>query len=150
MTLEVLVDYTVPIEAMIAAGHYDWFNQGINEINFPIPQCYRARGQISVGVTLLDHENTVPKGKTISYGQVSRNIKARKKRPGILPELLWLGAAFPSLQLEFPIVQIGTLWATRGGRRGLYLRRGNKERGLAAIWMGHGFLPYYRFIAVED
>jgi len=68
-----------------------------------------------------------------------------------LPELLSVGAEHPQKQIEFPIVQVGSVWPDlqRGGKRGVYLRRGNKERGLAFIWLEHGFPSYYRILAVK-
>ena len=141
-THEVVVDLDKSLEEMVEAGHYDWGNLGINGKNFKFK---KGKGNVRVVIKLVCFN------KFMSYRQVLKWFSLHGLRPGNLPELLAFGATYPEKQLEFPIVQVGTLWRIkkRRGSRGLYLRRGNKERGLSAIWLEHGFLKYYRFIAVE-
>lgn len=138
---KICVDYDMSLEDMVIAGKYDWGNRSINIINFP----YKGKGKSEIELKLVCF------GKDTQYEEVVAGLESLGLRPGTLPELLALGAAYPDLQLEFPIVQVGTIWQNidRSGRRGIYLRRGNKERGLSAIWLEHGFLKWYRFIGVE-
>lgn len=144
------VDYNMPMEEMIAVGNFDWTNRGISPSAFPIPEEFKGIGKTNINLELIQCGDMMSDGEDfVSLDGVLKYLENQGKRPGILPELLALGAKFPHLQLEFPIVQIGSLWKTRGGERGLYLRRGNKERGLAVIWMQFGFLKYYRIIAVK-
>lgn len=139
---DIVIDYDMTLEDMVAAGNYDWGNLSINSKNFRFEQ---KKGKIRVRTFLVCF------GKDTKYGQVIRELNKLGLRPGNLPELLAFGATYPEKQLEFPIVQFGTIWEVkkRRGRRGLYLRRGKKERGVSAIWLEHGFLSYYRFLAVE-
>ncbi|MBI4160566.1 MAG: hypothetical protein HY506_01530 [Candidatus Yanofskybacteria bacterium] len=139
----VTVDYKMPTEEMVAAGDYDWSNRSINSVNFPAPPKFRELGRVDVNVHL------VPCKKLISYRRALSMLNSLGLRPGILPEQLAIGASFPQKQIEFPIFQIGSLWADRGGQRATYLRRGNKERGLSVAWIKYGFQPYYRIIGVE-
>lgn len=139
---EVIVDNDMSLEEMVEAGRYDWGNLGINGKNFKFK---RGKGKIRIIIKLVCFN------RLMSYREVLRWFSCHGLRPGNLPELLAFGATYPEKQLEFPVVQVGTLWRIkkRRGSRGLYLRRGNKERGLSAIWLQHGFLKYYRFIAIE-
>ena len=141
-THEVVIDYNMSLEEMVEAGKYDWGNLGINGENFKFK---RGDGKVRIIIKLVCFN------RLMSYREVLRWFSRHGLRPGNLPELLAFGATYPEKQLEFPVVQVGTLWRIkkRRGSRGLYLRRGNKERGLSAIWLEHGFLKYYRFIAVE-
>lgn len=139
----VIVDYGMSTEEMVTAGCYDWSNRSINSVNFPVPPEFRELGRVDVNVHL------VPCKKLISYIKALSMLSLLGLRPGILPEQLAVGAAFPQKQIEFPIFQIGSLWADRGGQRATYLRRGNKERGLSVAWIKYGFQPYYRIIGVE-
>lgn len=137
----IVVDYNMSLEEMVDAGKYDWGNKSISTANFP----FQGSGKVNLELQLVCF------GKDTQYEEVLKGLDSLGLRPGNLPELLSLGAAYPHLQLEYPIVQLGTIWQNvdRSGRRGLYLRRGNKERGLSAIWLEHGFLRWYRFIAVN-
>lgn len=139
---EVIIDYDMSLEEMVEAGKYDWGNLSINPRNFKFK---KSKGKVKIVIKLVCFN------KFMLYRKVLKWFSQHDLRPGNLPELLAFGATYPEKQVEFPIVQIGTLWRIkqRRGSRGLYLRRGRKERGLSAIWLEHGFLKYYRFIAVE-
>lgn len=141
-THRVVIDNDMSLEDMIKAGNYDWGNWSINAKNFKFK---RGKGKIGVTIKLICFN------RLMSYRKIIRWFNRHGLRPGNLLELLAFGSTYPKKQLEFPVVQMGTLWRIkkRRGSRGLYLRRGNKERGLSAIWLEHGFLKYYRFIAVE-
>ncbi len=142
-TYRVTVDYNMSLAEMIEAGNYDWRNNDINNINFSTPPEYLRLGKVDVNIEL------VCCGRYMTKNKVLVDLDSHGKRPGILPELLALGARFPFLQLEYPVVQIGSVWPDRGGLRGTYLRRGKKERGLSVIWLKYGFRGYYRIIAVQ-
>lgn len=142
-TYKITVDYNMSLAEMIKAGNYDWRNNDINDINFPTPPKYLRLGKVNVNIKLVCY------GRDMTRNKVLVDLDSHGKRPGILPELLALGARFPFLQLEYPIVQIGSVWPDRGGLRGTYLRRGNKERGLSVIWLKYGFRGYYQIIAVQ-
>ena len=139
---EVILDCDMSLEEMVTAGKYDWGNLGINAKNFKFK---KSKGKVRVTIKLICFN------KFMSYREVLKWFSRHGLRPGNLPELLAFGAAYPEKQIEFPVVQVGTLWRIkrRRGSRGLYLRRGKKERGLSAVWLEHGFLSYYRFIAVH-
>ena len=137
----VWMDYGMSRSDMVRVGEYDWNNNNINETNFPIESS--GKGYFDVKLVCFD--------RFTELGLVRFGLDLYDLRPGNLTELLGFGAAFKTRQLEFPIVEIGSLWpdVQRKADRGVYLRRGNKERGLSFIWVDRGFLPYYRFIAVK-
>lgn len=137
------LDYNMSLAEMIKAGNYDWTNKDINEKNFPTPPSYSGLGKIDVNIELVSYS------RDVGNDEVLHDFDSKGKRPGILPELLALGAKFPFLQYQFPIFQIGSVWPDRGGERVTYLRRGNKERGLVVAWTRYGWRGYYRIIAVS-
>ena len=137
------IDYSRPIEDMVIAGNYDCSNKSIHSENFPVPPQFRRLGRVKVNLHLI------PCKKQISYKEALLMLKSFGLRPGILPEQLAIGAAFPQKQVECPIFQIGSLWPDRKGRRCTYLRKANKERMLAVAWTRYGFQPYYQIIAVD-
>jgi hypothetical protein len=129
----VTVDYTRSLAEMIAAGKYDWTNPDINEKNFPIVRPEQAvDGVIEV---ILVHLN-----KVVSTADFLRYCEENSLRPGTLPELLALAVAHPELQRQFPIVALGSVWASRDGGRyspDLYDWDGRRELNLderGAVW----------------
>ena len=143
--LRVTIDYDMSLEDMKAAGKYDWSNSNINAVNFPPPLGGWGKGKIKVDVGLACFN------RFTELEEVLCEFEADGWRSGVLPELLAIGAEYPGKQIEFPVVEVGSVWPDlkRGGKRGVYLRRGNKERGLAFIWLDHGFPGFYRIIAVK-
>lgn len=139
----VAIDYSRPIEELVIAGNYDCSNKSINSENFAVPRQFRRLGRVEVNLHLVLCK------KQISYEEALLMLKSLGLRPGILPEQLAIGAAFPQKQIECPIFQIGSLWSDRKGRRCTYLRRANKERMLAVAWTRYGFQPYYRIVGVD-
>ncbi len=135
----ITVDYSLAMVEMIAIGKYDWGNKDINTKNFPM----YGKGTSDLTVELVCF------GKFMKFQDVLRELRSRGLRPGTLSELLAFGATYPKKQLEFPILQIGSVWSDRGGRRVVFLRKGNKERGVSVVWTRYGWGPYYRFIAVR-
>lgn len=139
--LKVTVDCDLTFDQMIAAGKYDWQNNNINETNFP----FQGRGKIIVDAYLTCFN------RFMDYDEIPLALDSCGLKEGVLPVLLAVGKEHPNKQVEFPIVETGSIWPDlqRGGRRGVYLRRGNKERGLAFIWLDHGFPGYYRILAIK-
>ena len=142
--LKVTVDYGLSLDEMIAAGKYDWQNNSINTLNFPLSVSRRVNWKVELNAYLVCFNMFV------DYDEIPPTLDSYDLKEGDLPILLAIGAEHPKKQIEFPIVQTGNVWPDlqRGGKRGVYLRRGNKERGLAFIWLDHGFPGYYRIIAI--
>jgi len=138
------VDYDTSLADMLAAGKYDWGNSDVNDVNFPIPPEFSGLGKVDVNLELVCFGK-----KMDSYEEVLEELDSRGLRPGILPELLAFGARYPNKQLEYPVMEVGSIWQDRGGHRGIFLRKGKKERGISVVWLKYGWGPYYRFIAVR-
>ncbi len=138
------VDYNMPLVDMLAAGGYDWGNSDVNDANFPIPPSFLELGKVDINLELVCF------GRKMSYEKVLEDLYSRGLRPGILPELLAFGAKYPDKQLEYPIMEVGSTWPDRGGYRGVFLRRGNRERGISVVWLKYGWAPYYRFITARE
>ncbi len=138
------IDYSLTITEMVAACNLDWANKDINDKNFPILPAKLKLGRTNVNVELFCF------GKFMRHRrEMLRELDSNGLRAGTLPELLAFGALYPNKQLEFPILEIGSVWPDRGGLRGVFLRKGKKERGLSVAWLKYGFAGYYRIIAVS-
>lgn len=123
---------------MVAAGKYDWTNGDVNDDHFP-PSVSNATEVV------LIHFNRV-----ISTKDAERELDEQGLRPATLPELLALGVSHPELQLQFPIVALGTVWSDRGGNRGVAsLGQDGSERYLYLHWFGHVWDENCRFAAVR-
>jgi len=68
-------------------------------------------------------------------------------RPGMIEELLAVGEKYPEKQLEFPIVELGSVARVRGHRGVVYLVRRGRRRSLYLDWFGGGWFAGCRFLA---
>lgn len=72
-------------------------------------------------------------------------------RPALIEDLLALGAEYPELQKQFPIVALGSVWQDPGGRRRVpYLRWDGGGRDLDLYWFGDDWDERWRFAAVRN
>lgn len=79
------VDYSQPLEKMVAAGHYDWVDPDITDNRFPL------QGSGTVNSTArLTYFN-----EWVTSGEVLRRLGEQGLRPAILPELLAFGVKYP-------------------------------------------------------
>ncbi len=96
----VTVDCSQTLIQMIEAGGYiGYFDEIINQENFPIV----GQGKTEVVLQLVDM------GKDATTVEVLAEMNRRGLRPATLPELLALGAKYPGLQVEFPIIALGSV-----------------------------------------
>lgn len=134
------VDYTKLLADMVAAGKYDYANEYIVAKNFPI------EGTCSVETELV----LVHFDRAIQSDDVVKEMKQMRLRPATLPELLALGAKYPDLQREYPIVALGSSWVGSGGRRRVpCLDYWSARRYLYLRWFGPGWDRCCRFAAVR-
>lgn len=123
-----VVDYSLNLQQMIAAGKYDWTNSNIIEERFPV----KPQGQVAEKVEyeyMLDYPN-----RDISTNdELKRVASIDKDNPWQVAEishLLAYGAAHPEDQRKFPIIGLGSV-ADVGGYRGCpCLGSDGSERGL--------------------
>lgn len=140
-TFPVKVDYGTSLEEMIASGRYDWTNSDIAAERFTHDA---ARGKHEVKIELV-HFNRV-----LTSEEAIAELERMGCRPADLPELLALGAAFPDLQRQFPIVELGSVGRlVIGDRVVACLRRSVAERGLSLGGFDVEWSEVCRFAAVR-
>lgn len=140
ITYPVTVDYGKSLREMIAAGQYDFQNGDITAKHFPIT----GTGQVEVELHLV-HLNRV-----VSTDTVLAELDRRNLRPATIAELLALGAKYPNLQKEFPVVALGSVWRDLlGYRRVAYLDDWRGERKLYLNWHDDDWYGHFRFLAVS-
>ena len=137
--LTLSIDYSRSLEAMIAAGHYDWKNDDITAKRFPVV----GKGVEQFEATLF-HFN-----RNVSSEQAVEAIKADGWEPGKIEHLLAFGEKYPEEQRKYPIIALGSVAWVRGGRRVPDLGRSSARRGLSLVWWVDGWLGRCRFLAVR-
>lgn len=139
-THPVTVDYGMTLEQMIAAGRYDSQNGDITAEHFPL----QGTGKVEVELHLV-HLN-----KVVSTEEVLAELDRRNLRPAKIEEILALGAKYPNLQKEFPVVALGSVWQrSHGDRYVACLGRWLGERCLDLGWFGSDWDGHFRFAAVS-
>lgn len=130
-TYHLTIDYGKNLQKMIAEGQYDWVNDNITQENFPI----RGKGKQEVEAVIVHF------GKTMSSEAVLEEFNKMNLDPPDLETLLALGAAYPKLQREFPIVSLNPVWADPDGDRDVAcLSRDSWRRDLDLRCFGVGWL----------
>jgi hypothetical protein len=133
------VNYDQPIEEARKAGNYDWENSDITSKNYPTSR--KGTADIVLHIEHFDRQ--------ISSETVIAELDKKGLRPAETHELLALGATYPELQREFPIIALGSVWQDRdGGRSVPCLDRGGSKRGLDLDWFDGKWRADYRFAAI--
>lgn len=132
----VTVNYGQTIEQLVEAGQYDWVNGVINSRNF----LSREKGEVQIDIHLLNFDRT-------SSEDIISAMDRQGFRPASLEELLALGAAYPDLQRENPIVALGSTYPIDQGVP--CLSRNDGYRRLSLIWFEGDWGPSWRFAAVR-
>ena len=137
------VDYGRSVKNGMRAGRYDWANPDINSRNFPTN---KRKGMVGVAVELIHlHLNRV-----ISTEEALHELDRMGYHPVELHELLAFGEKYPEVQIEFPVVALGSVWRDRYGNRVAPCLLGlGSERGLDLLWTEYGWDKFFRFAAVR-
>ena len=139
----VLVPYagsnTVP--NLLKLGDYAVVNPAIAE-HFSVDESLEAK--ITIQLLALD-------GDALSSEEVWQQMASCSTRAATLPELLALGAAYPDLQREAPIIALHTPMPWLFGARFPFLYRAKTER---VVWLSSPF-PFkwrgmWRFASVRN
>lgn len=126
------------ISDLVRSGRYDWSNSDINDSHFKADEPHQAE-------VILRHF-----GKDMSTDNVLKVLDAEGLRPATMSELLTLGIKYPQLQMEFPIVELGSVWQLVSGHRFVgYLHRFGQKRKLYLNRFGFGWYKICRFAAVR-
>lgn len=125
---------------MIVLGKYDWVDENITEVNFPMPENFVLGTEPK-----LYHFN-----RSISSEDAIKEIEKDGFRPARIWDLLDYGAKNPELQIQFPIVALGSVAQVGGSRRVACLDMGNAGRGLDLYWFEDDWRGIARFLAVRN
>mgnify|MGYP001593530058 FL=1 len=88
--------------------------------------------------------------RIVSTEEALKELDNQGLRAIDLHELLSIGAKYPNLQREFPIVALGSVWQDRYGPRYVpYLDGLGSERDLHLSWVGDDWSELCRFAAVR-
>lgn len=104
-TYLIKVDYSQSLQTMIKAGKYDWVNQNITEEKFPF---------VNTGIKTAKLQ-LVHLDRCAANQEVAKEIEEQGFRAAELPWLLSLGAGYPDLRREFPIIALGSFSVLPGG-----------------------------------
>jgi len=133
----IAVDHGMSLEAMIAAGKYDWVNDNITPDKFPVD----GRGIKKFRTKLFDF------GRILSEDAVAA-MRAKNFMPAGHVHGLAFGATFPDEQRKYPIACLASSAQVRGPRFVLCLNRnGAKRRLYLGTWDG-GWSSFWRFLGV--
>lgn len=141
------VDYGQPLEAMIAAGKYDWKNDDITAKRFPLIAKESNGGIVEVEACLF-HFNRVIESK-YAIKAIEAADKDNPWTAGQIEHVLAFGAFFPEEQRKFPVIGLGSVAGILGGRSVPGLWEGGTGRGLGLDWWGGGWRDGCRFLAVR-
>src|SRR3989344_2965298 len=139
-----IVDYDMNLEAMIAAGNYDWKNDDITAKRFPIV----GKGKVEFEDTIFHFDRDIS-----SEDAVEEIIAADTKNPwepGKIENILAYGAKNPEEQRKFPIVGLGSVGKVYGSSGVPYLSRNDSKRGLNLNWWDNDWNANYRFLCVRN
>jgi hypothetical protein len=136
----ITVDYGLSLEAMIAAGKYDWKNDAITADRFPIE---------GAGIKKF-RTKPFELDRDISLEDAVAAIKNENFTPANHAHGLAFGATFPEDQRTYSIASLDSSAWVRGLRLVVCLYGNDAERGLGLRgWYGVGGLRW-RFLAVQE
>ena len=138
-----IVDYSLDLEAMIAAGNYDWRDDDITAKRFPIV----GEGRVEFEDTIFHFDRDISSENAVKeiVGADTNN----PWEPAKIENTLAYGAKNPEEQRKYPIIGLGSVGKVNGNRSVPYLYGGSSERGLHLGWWDDGWDSSYRFLAVR-
>jgi hypothetical protein len=142
-TFRLTTDYSQPLEAMIACGHYDWKNDDITPKRFPL----KGEGIVEVEACLFHFNREIE-----SKDAIKAIESADKDNPwsaSQIEHILAFGAFFPEEQRKFPIIGLGSVAEIRGDRYVPALWKLGSKRSLDLSWFGSRWFGHCRFLAVR-
>jgi hypothetical protein len=137
---EVEVNYDLTVDEAVEAGRYSWSYDRIPTEN--LTNTRSGKATVEVGLVHF--------GRIMSNDDILAELDAQGWRPAELHELLALGATHMELQIEFPIVALGSIWLEFDEFRtvaSLFSR--GPERALGPASPDRSFSEICRFAAVR-
>lgn len=136
----VTINYDQTVKQLIKAGKYDRVNSDITNKNFPLNK--KGEEQTEIFIVSISHQ--------MSDLEVTQFLDSLGLRDANIKEGLSLGAQYPNLQRNNPIVARGTSWRDPVGRLMVpCLRSYDSSRRLYLISLVGGWDSLWRFAAVR-
>ena len=132
------VDYGKSLEAMVAAGHYDRYNN-ITAKRFSI----EGNGVVEFEGRYFHFD------RTISSETAIEEMKKAGWKPAKIEHLLSHGKTFPEEQRKFPIIGLGSTAEVYGNRLVSALYKDGSKRDLRLDCFVDNWGPTCRFLAVR-
>jgi hypothetical protein len=137
----VAVDYRLSPAEMVRAGRYDHVDTDVTAEHFPVP----AGDPVTLELLVVHF------GREMASDEVLGELGRRGLKPAGIEHLLALGAAYPEVQRQHPVVALGSVWGRRPGEsRAPYLDADTAGRGLGLGWYGADWYAPCRFAAVRQ
>src|SRR5262249_52904457 len=120
-TFPITVSYDLSVEEAVGAGKYKWANEHVSTRNFPS----KSKGTVGEDIILVKFDQEM--GSDAVLGELDK----QGLRASELQELLAFGQKYPHVQLDFPVVALGSTWHHLSGISGVpYLDRCSDGRRL--------------------
>ena len=142
LRFEFEVDYDLSFEEMVAAGHYDWRNDNLNERNFPIKGKGKKRFEGKLFAANCSSEEGIK--------HILAEDQVKPWKPGETEHILAFGVAFPDVQRKTPVVALGSSAGVGGIRDVPFLDGSVAERNLFLGWWGDDWSGGCRFLGVRE
>jgi len=139
------VDFSLPLDQMIAAGQYSWLNDNVNAKQFPV----QGEGVKGYEAGLFCFEESMRSEDVMK--KINRADDANPWEVARIEHLLAFGAKYPERQRLNPIVALGSVSHSRvfGRQNVAYLYRRAVGRSLHLDWWSNTWHPNYRFLAIR-
>jgi len=137
------VDYGQSLEQMIAAGRYDWKNDGITAKRFPVT----GEGRVKFEARYFHFDRSISSKDAVE--EIKKADTENQWMPAKIEHVLAHGAIFPEEQRKYPIIGLGSVAEVNSDRRVPYLYRSGSDRDLSLGWWVSDWSPGYRFLAVR-
>lgn len=132
----VTVNYDQTVEQLVKAGKYTWSDSDVTSGHFPFNK--KGEEQVEIFIVSIDRRMSDPEVTQFinSWGLQDVNVK----------EELSLGAQYPDLQREGPIVGRGSTWRVSDGDLVVpYLFSDGGYRRLGLVRLGGGWSSNWQF-----
>lgn len=138
-----VVNYSLSLEGMIAAGNYDWANDDITPKRFPL----KGEGEVEFEDTVFHFDRDITSEEAVKL--ITAADSKNPWEPGKIENLLAYGAKNPEEQRKFPIIGLGSVCKVLGYRDVPFLYRSASERELFLGWWDGDWGAFCRFLAVR-
>ncbi len=141
----IVVDYSMTLEQLIAAGKFDWLNNDINSDQFPV----KGEGKAEYETKLFQFDGNISSENAVI--KIKEFDPANPWEPAKIEHLLAFGSKYPDEQRKHPILALGSVGnPTFFGKRNVpYLYRRVTGRSLHLDWWSNEWHPFYQFLAIR-